>query len=180
MSRPTFIVNDRFGTPWDLSLDLYKIRRADKSDYGDYTSLKDFSLLQPDQELIAEIFNNHSFLVCICWAIVHDEVKENLGIDPKEEPDRAEEEFMKRIDADTLHQLREVLWRSLADFFPQQKEAFLLIARKMKMAQEIVGKKLPAIEEMMDKAIEEEISREMDFNLKNLLSEIDAGETSSS
>lgn len=179
------IYTDTSNNAWDLKLTLADARRIDQSDFstnGYYT--EKFSFMIPDKSFFSNLIANTNFMFALIWVIIQPQVKAKYknGIfkvpgypleanqtpelietlfNTQEFLDRAELEFVSAIDGQVIELAKSALWRSLQDFFPQQKTVLSILLRQQKLTWEKVESKEQLLEttisEAMDKGIDQEI-----------------------
>ena len=159
---------------WDLKINLKIARFVDASDFTNYSSME-FSMVSVSREFFEEILRNPNFMVAVIWAIVQPQVKDNLGIDPKEEYEEAELAFAEKFDGDTLDNARRALLSALADFYPGQRTVLSILVRQEKKAKKIAEKHVQNLESSLEKAIKHQMSDAMKLAEKEGISLIDSG-----
>jgi len=161
--EPTeFTFKDKNGKTWDVALTLGGAKRIDACDYSALTETK-FSILSPDKSLFMEILSNSTLVFAMIWALVQDQVKKNLGIDPKENPDEAELAFIDSMNGEAIKEGKGAFWGALSDFFPEHKTALLTLIGQMVKAEALIGMELqaliPDLEQVMNKEIKAEVNK---------------------
>ena len=156
-----FAFKDKAGREWDVTMNLAAARRVDASDFSELTDEK-FSILEPDRDFFMKILSDTSLLFGIIWAIVQPQVLEVTEIDPSEDFDGAETNFLEALDGKSIREGRDALWGAIADFFPDQKTALLTLGRQYQKASARVSMELagmePEIEEMMNEEITKSVA----------------------
>jgi len=147
---------DRRGGEWDVSLSMLAARRIDDSDFS-VLRKEPFSFLRPTKELFGEILTDAPLLFAIIWAVVSPQAKSVMGIDAASEPDKAEAEFLDRLDGRVMEAAREAFWRSLTDFFRDHKIALETLYRQTTNVRGMIGKELERMEPEVQVLIGEEI-----------------------
>ena len=159
---------DLRGKIWDVSLTLGIARRIDASDFTAITD-KEIAFLKPGREFFLQVISDASLLASIIWVVVQPQVKENLGIDPAEKPDEAEQAFVYSWNGTTITEARTAFWKALADFSPDHKTILDVMIPRMETAQKKIALKIMETEDMMDLIVDQEIDKQF----KNLKTEIE-------
>lgn len=172
----THTFKDRNGKTWDATLTLAGAKRIDASDFSEVTK-KEFSILDPGSTFFEDVLKTPAVLWAMLFAVVKPQVKKNLGIDPDEEPIKAEVMFCEGLLGESMDNARDAFWAAIADFFPASKTALLALIRLTKKANARVGKNLrtmePKMDELMDLSIDKE-TKKVEEKLKKMLSEANA------
>jgi len=158
---------DKEGRVWDVSLDMAGALRIDASDFSELTD-KEFSILRPEGEFFSRVLTDPPIICGMIWAIIQPQVKEKLGIDPREPADpekglesgedRAREAFLQGLDGDSMENARTAFWGAVSDFFPKQRTGLLALIEQWEKAQEKVAQEVQGmrgeIQEILDQEIE--------------------------
>lgn len=158
---------------WDLKLNLYIAERVDASDFS-AVSQTEFSFLSPEKEFFQEVYTNTSLAMALVWAIVQDQVDDNLIKPLADKADVSLEEFkensldstidlelefIKCIDGDVLQAAKTSLLRALADFFPQHRIVLLQFLNQLEKMIALTDLQmstvLPEVAEHMEKEFQE-------------------------
>lgn len=158
---------DAQGASWDVSLNLLAARRVDTSDFSELTDHK-FSIMSPTRDMFASVMSDTPLVFAVIWAIVQPQVKDNLGIDPKEDPEGAETEFLSRIDGPTVKSGRDAFWKALADFYPDHRTALLTLQDRIDHANAKIGERIRLMGGDLDEILDKQITKEMDGMKKHL------------
>lgn len=168
---------DRQGRIWDLTMTMGAAHLIDHSDYS-ALSPKKISILNPDKETFSRLMEDSNLLWAVIWTIVQPQVERILGIDPKKDYDKAEQEFLLALDGPAIQRGKTAFWRAVADFFPDQKTALLALLQGQEAAQkelnEEIATMMPDIQQMMSEETKAEIKR-----LKKQLAELGGRSTES-
>ncbi len=161
---------DRVGHVWDVTLTLDGAERVDASDFSEIYP-DQFSILEPDRKLFSDLLHKTRLLFAIIFAVVRPQIKANLGIDLDAEPareDEAQHAFKDCLDGASINAAREAFWRTLADFFPDQKTALLLLIEEYQKGREQVEKELRAIQPTITEALTKDIQAKAGVLRKSL------------
>lgn len=116
------VLTDALGRQWNLELNIGVARRIDSSDYSAISSTV-FSVLRPDKKTFLNIMGDRNLLVAIIWTIVQPQVQAQLNLDPADPA--AEEEFVSGFNGRVLTEAVGLMWKVLADFFPEHQTVLL-------------------------------------------------------
>lgn len=174
----TTTFTDCKGREWDVSLDLRKARFIDKSNFKEYWD-KEFSILNLDKLLIQKLLTDASFLFAIIWAMVQDQAEAKwqtydgwtkhqpagsttippggFPVPPKEEPEKAELEFVSGINGPVIEAGRQAFMEALGDFFPDQRTGLSILLKGMKTLNQKLEKKSEELAPLMDSILDEEL-----------------------
>lgn len=116
--------NDRFGHPWNLSLDFGKLRMIKREIGVDLLRAVD------DPESLARLGDDVEALVNTIWLLIRDQASALPGEDRL-----TDEEFAGRCDGQTIDEATRALLEALVDFFPRSRRPILtkLIERSAAM-----------------------------------------------
>lgn len=164
LNAGTITFTDRHGRVWDVTLTMLSARRVAASDFSELTKIK-LNLLDPSQEMFAEIAKRPSLAMALVWAIVKLQADE---MDPPVD----ETAFLDGLDGTAIEAGKDALWVSLTNFFPDQRTVLQHWRDTIKKAHERLRTKImdmtPRVEatmdQMMDQALaeaEEELTASM-------------------
>jgi hypothetical protein len=181
-----FFFTDAKGRLWDLALNLRIAKTIDKMEFDEaiLDKEKKFCFVKPRKEDFQELINNTPFLFAVIWGIIQPQVvKEFIAgrfpYDPRkpEQYDQAELEFVEGVTGSVIEAGREAFWRSLADFFPDQKTVLQTLLRHYLKAIEAASRQLSESEDRITKAIDSMMGKGVEAGILEL-ENFKPGETS--
>lgn len=168
---------DTLGRVWKVNLSLATCKRIDASDFSNVTD-KDFSILEPQKDIFMDVLTDTNLLFAITWVIVQPQVKDLLEIDIYEEGisekdktarlAQAEERFLEGIDGSTVKAGRDAVWGAVADFFPEHRNALLVLLTQYNKAKERIDQRVAELGDKMEAVLTAEVDQSMDQMMKEL------------
>lgn len=156
-----FVFTDSKNRRWDVSLNLAAAKRIDNSNFDSVTKLRDFSFLNPDKNLLAEIVNNKQLLVAMIWAVVHTAAAKQLDLEETATPEDAEIAFLEGFDGATLDLARDAFIGAMSDFFREHKTVLSTLIQQRNAGIAKLNAKLAEVQDQARQFIEAEVEMEI-------------------
>ena len=171
---PPFIMEDRLGRTWDLTLTMEGAKLIDRADYSEITDLE-FSILEPTKQVFLRVLTDGPLVLAMIWAMVQEQAEEKC-LSPKDEAgnfredeeaqEKAQLAFLRGFDGPHIRKDKTVFWRAVCDFFPDHKTGLLVLEGKLERSQQKLAEQIqglePEIDQMLDSLIGPEIQKGMD------------------
>lgn len=167
---------DKFGHQWDVSLDLFAIKRIEASDFSALGYKKPPSMLVPSKEFLTDCITNTSLMFAMMWAVVQPQILQRFTLidpDPTKEPmdnewpndadgNPDEMEFLRRMNGPSIDAAKNAWWEAVADFFPQHRIILCRLITMYRKATDTINTKVnhhltdyqTTIDQVMDQEIE--------------------------
>lgn len=158
---------DRKGRTWDLSLDLFVARRVDASDFSIFQQEGEepFSILRPDRAILHRLcLTDGPFLYAVIWAIVVEQAEagfaaqpQTFPVSPKENPQAAEQEFVRGANGAVLEAARKAYSEAIVDFFPELQIVLSTLMNQAAMVRKKVAEKMDRVNPLIDQLVDAEL-----------------------
>lgn len=144
-----FTFKDAKGRPWDTTLTLGAANRVDAADLSAVYK-GEACLAEPSEEFLVALTMRPSVIAAVVWLIVLPQA-EKLGVD--------EQSFVDAIDRPALDRLKEALWGSLCDFFPDLASGLSQMIQAQKRARQNVGQAMMREAATIEQAVDQMVNR---------------------
>jgi hypothetical protein len=169
-------------------------RRIDKSDFKDFHD-KEWSVLEPEKEIIGKLLSKPAFLFAVIWAMVQDQAEkkfedyrlladnrepgDTFPISPKD-AEAAELEFVSGVNGPTIDAARSAFMEALSDFFPDQRTGLSALLTQYKTMTEKAGKLMEKSVPLLNELLDQELDQQVEILKERLKEELGKkhGETS--